>query len=37
MKNCIIIQLKKDEIWLKINDDAEQSDIIETLRKKIQI
>lgn len=35
MKNCININLKKDIIILKINEDAEYKDIIECLKKKL--
>ena len=35
MKNCININLKKDTIILKINEDAEYTDIIECLKKKL--
>ena len=35
MENCITIQLKKEEIWLKIAKQAEQTQIIEALKKKI--
>lgn len=35
MKNCININLKKDTIILKINEDAEYKDIIECLKKKL--
>ena len=35
MRDCVTIQLKKDEIWLIIRENAEQSDIVETLKKKI--
>ena len=34
MKNCVSINLKKDEIILKLNEEAEQSEIIENLKKK---
>lgn len=35
MRNCVSINLKKDEILLKLNDDADQVEIIESLRKKL--
>ena len=35
MKNCITIQLKKDEIWIKIREEAEEKEIIESLEEKI--
>lgn len=35
MENCITIMLKKDEIWIKIKEDAEEKQIIENLREKI--
>ena len=35
MKNCVSINLKKDEIIIKLNDNAEQIDILESLRKKL--
>lgn len=35
MNNCITINTKKDNIVLKINEDAEQDDIIICLKKKI--
>ena len=35
MKNCISINLKKDQIIIKIIDDAEQKDIINNLNKKL--
>lgn len=35
MKNCISINLKKNEIVLKISEDAEQIEIIHCLRKKL--
>ena len=35
MKNCITIQLKKDEIWIKIKEEAEEKEIIECLEEKI--
>lgn len=35
MKNCISINLKKNEILLKISEGAEQKEIIESLKKKL--
>lgn len=35
MKNCITIQLKKDEIWIKIKEEAEEKEIVECLKEKI--
>jgi len=35
MKNCISIQLKKEEIWIKIREDAEEEEILENLNKKL--
>lgn len=35
MKNCVSINLKKNENLIKLNDDAEQSEIIYSLRKKL--
>lgn len=35
MKNCVSINLKKNQILIKINDDAEQNEIIDNLRKKL--
>ena len=35
MKNVIGVQLKKDETVLKISEDVEQKDIMQTLRKKL--
>ena len=35
MKNCISINLKKNQILIKINDDAEQNEIVENLKKKL--
>lgn len=35
MRNCITIQLKKEEIWIKIKEDAEEKEIIECLKKKL--
>lgn len=36
MRNCVTIQLKKDEIWIKIKEDAEEEEIIESLNRKIE-
>ena len=35
MKNCVFINLKKNEIVIKLNEEAEQSEIIESLKKKL--
>lgn len=35
MKNCVNINLKKDEIIIKLNDDVGQEDIIAGLKKKL--
>lgn len=35
MKNCISINLKKNELVMKINDDASYDNIIESLKKKL--
>ena len=35
MKNVVTIQLKKDEIWVKIAENAEEKDIVECLKTKI--
>ena len=35
MKSCITINLKKDNIVIKINEDFSQEDIMYSLRKKI--
>ena len=35
MKNCVSINLKKNEIIIKLNDDAEQVEIVESLKKKL--
>ena len=35
MKNCFSINLKKDEIVIKLDDTAEQEEIVEALQKKI--
>ena len=36
MKNCVTIQLRKDEILVKINEEAEQKEVIECLKKKME-
>ena len=35
MRNCISINLKKDEILIKISEEAEQKEIIDSLKKKL--
>lgn len=35
MKNCVSINLKKDQIIIKLNDDANQMEIIGALKKKL--
>lgn len=35
MKNCVTIQLKKDEIWIKIDEYAEEKQIVDCLKKKL--
>lgn len=35
MKNCVSINLKKDQIIIKLNDDASQMEIIGSLKKKL--
>lgn len=35
MKNCVTISLRKDEIIIKINEEAEQEEILECLKTKI--
>ena len=35
MKNCVSINLRKNEILIKISDDAEQKEIIENLKSKL--
>ena len=35
MRNCVSINLKKDEIVIKLNEKAEQEEIIESLKKKL--
>lgn len=34
-RNCVSINLKKNEIIIKLNEGAEQSEIVETLKKKL--
>ncbi|MCI8443674.1 MAG: hypothetical protein HFJ37_00585 [Clostridia bacterium] len=34
-RNCVSINLKKDEIVIKLNETAEQNEIVETLKKKL--
>lgn len=34
-QNCVSINLKKDEILIKLSEDSEQSEIIEALKKKL--
>ena len=36
MKNYVTIQLKKDEIWIKVAENAEEKEIIEGLKNKIE-
>jgi septum site-determining protein minC len=36
VKNYVTIQLKKDEIWIKVAEDAEEKEIIEGLKNKIE-
>ena len=36
MKNSITIQLKKDEIWIRVQEDAEEKEILESLEEKIE-
>ena len=36
MKNYVTIQLKKDEIWIKVAEDAEEKEIIDGLKNKIE-
>lgn len=36
MKNYVTVQLKKDEIWIKVAEDAEEKEIIEGLKNKIE-
>lgn len=35
MKNCVSINLKKDEIVIKLSNEAEQEEILEALKKKL--
>ena len=35
MKNCVSINLRKNEILIKISDDAEQQEIMDNLRRKL--
>lgn len=35
MKNCVMINLKKDEIVIKLNEEATQEEIMEALKKKL--
>lgn len=35
MKNCVSINLKKDEIVIKLNEEADQKEIMEALKKKL--
>lgn len=35
MKNCIDIQLKRNEVWIKIKESAQEKDIYESLNEKI--
>lgn len=35
MRNCVSINLKKDQIIIKLNEEAEQKDIMEGLKKKL--
>ena len=35
MKNCVSINLKKDQIVIKLSDDANQTEIMEALKKKL--
>ena len=35
MKNCVSINLKKNEIVIKLNDNATQMEIIECLKRKL--
>ena len=36
MENSITIQLKKDEIWIKIKEEAEENKMLKELREKIE-
>ena len=35
MRNCVSVNLKKDEIVIKLSEVAEQEEIIESLKKKL--
>lgn len=35
MRNCVSVNLKKDQIVIKLNEETEQTEIIETLKKKL--
>ena len=35
MKNCVSINLKRNEIIIKLSEDAEQMELISALRKKL--
>lgn len=35
MRNCITIQLKKNEIWIKVKEEAEEKEILESLKEKL--
>ena len=35
MENSITIQLKKNEIWIKIKEEAEEKEILESLKAKL--
>ena len=35
MKNCVSINLKKNQILIKISDNAEQKEIVDSLKKKL--
>lgn len=35
MRNCVSVNLKKDQIVIKLNEETEQAEIIETLKKKL--
>ena len=35
MKNCVSINLKKDQIVIKLSDEANQTEIMEALKKKL--
>lgn len=36
MKNCITVRLKKNEIWLNINEEAKEKEMLECLEKKVK-